>query len=121
VLLTLIAIPIYRGHWDRVASAEAIALLGQAKNNVNEAFKVSGTLTGVGKGIVLPSEMTQVGNAYPWYAFVTHDGALGMFSKKYGSLIVLRPEVVDGKLNWACTGHPMKSLPEECPGQVEQH
>ena len=108
VLYALIR-PAFCDYTDRMLMGEIIESVKPTKEAIAKAIENDASLSGL--------SFTQHHDpaADNWtYRNITNAGELILFSEPLGTLVVLTPEMKNGKVSWSCYGSPKRNVSPEC-------
>jgi len=108
VILYVAVSPFGQCYSDRMRISEALLQVSQQRLTITDRATEAKALAGSGKGLVVePSRFISGG-------FVSPDGAIFVVTERPPAVIVLRPRMNEGRVDWDCSGLPAKSMPVVC-------
>lgn len=100
--------PVYQCYTPRAKAAEVVLAASSYRSAISDRFEQTHSLRDIGNGIaVVPAGRVKKG-------LVTSDGVVVVASDDPSVVVFMTPEILDGKLNWRCSGWPQKIMPMMC-------
>jgi hypothetical protein len=111
----------YRTVLSKLETADWLKYSAEAQNHIARNAQRAGNVAESGVGVSPP-----LGPPRLWYSIttppnlsmVTADGMILIRGGSRGQLLMLRPQMKNGKLEWQCLGGSAASMPPECRRSV---
>jgi hypothetical protein len=111
----------YRVELSKLETAEWLEHAAEAQNHIARNTKRAGSAAESGVGVsppLVPPRRWYSITTPPNLSMVTADGMILIRGGSRGQLLMLRPQMKNGKLDWQCLGGSAASMPPECRGSV---
>ena len=103
--------PMYCDYTDRAKVSELLFISSLMKVEIEKNLLARKTISNI-----VDSNIKSViqSNKYLSYYHIDNVGNISLFSEELGTLLVLKPTLINEKVNWSCFGLPHKNVPVFC-------